>query len=222
MSYRSLEVQLNVVQPPAKSSGAGDIGVKEAFAQQKQTEEAALRGNVCARVVCVCVCVVCVRVCVVCVCVWCVCVVCVCVCVCVCNCVLSWPGFSSVANCKAVVAHQFSITLAHTCTVYPHEYTLVRVQLLIISETAVMACQFYIRNTRRYLLVQTLPDLGMWEGGGGNGVPQDFSAIVYSKTITTVCVDCGRFMLLYLAMYFDIGLVANMQMCSFCWSLSNT
>ena len=70
MSYRSLEVQLNVVQPPAKSSGAGDIGVKEAFAQQKQTEEAALR------------------------------------------------------------------------------------------ETAVMACQFYIRNTRRYLLVQTLPDLG--------------------------------------------------------------
>lgn len=64
-------MQLNVVQPPSGSAkSSGDIGIKEAFAQQKQTEEAALR------------------------------------------------------------------------------------------ETAVIACQFYLRNTRRYLLVQTLPDLG--------------------------------------------------------------
>ena len=59
MSYRSLEVQLNVVQlsEPAKSSGAGDIGVKEAFAQQKQTEEVALRGSVWAWGMCSAVCV---------------------------------------------------------------------------------------------------------------------------------------------------------------------
>lgn len=59
MSYRSLEVQLNVVQlsEPAKSSGAGDIGVKEAFAQQKQTEEVALRGSVWACGMCSAVCV---------------------------------------------------------------------------------------------------------------------------------------------------------------------